>query len=105
MFNQTIPYGRSISVSYYNDGDNAEPLITITPTGLFVLLPTGNEFENLRNVWVASTIANVLQGDSGTYRGVLIPKNDIFTVTCRDTVKRRDTVKQFKLYNDLLVQL
>lgn len=100
MLNHAIPYGRNLSLSYFLDSNDVpDPLMSLSKWSLSMVLAPGDEYINSRNVWVAISIANTLQGDDRHFECTMVPKDGIFTVTSGKDVLR------YKLYLDVLVKL
>lgn len=105
MMSHTIPYGRSLKISYYGlagtGGDIPPASMHLSQYTLEITLSPVNDYDNKRNAWVAATIANFRKDDPRTFEGILEPVNDVFTIT--STV---GDVIRYKLYgDDLLVRL
>ena len=99
VLNHTIPYGRTLTISYYG-GVIPKAHMKLNMHSVRLTLSPVNEYDNRRNTWVAATIANRLKDDPRSFDCVLEPVNDIFIVT--STV---GDVLRFHLYKDTLVQL
>lgn len=104
MMSHTIPYGRSLKISYYGlagtGGEIPQANMHLSQYNLEINLSPVSEYYNRRNSWVATSIANTLRDDPRTFECILEPINDVFIVT--STV---GDVLRFRLYGDTLVWL
>jgi hypothetical protein len=105
MMSHTIPYGRSLKISYYGQagtgGDIPQANMHLSQYTLEITLSPVNDYDNRHNTWVAATIANFLKDDPRTFEGILEPVNDVFMVT-----STTGDVLCYKMYgDDLLVRL
>lgn len=103
MMRQTIPHGRDLKVTYYHGviGNVQAPRMRLSRYVLELILLPDQEYNNMRNVWVACNIANTVQDINSIFECDMIPVDGVFIVTSTTGESLR-----FKLYdNNVLVQL
>ncbi len=101
MMNHTIPYKRTMTISYYGQvatrSNGKQAIMQLSQYSLGLTLSPVNEFNNRRYAWVAATIANQLIGDPRTFRCIMEPVDNVFIVTSTSGDALR-----FKLYKNTL---
>ena len=104
MISHTIPYGRSLVISYYGQAGTGGKIpaanMRLGQYNLEINLSPVDSNVNRLNTWVASTIANRLLDDPRSFECDLEPENDTFIVK-----STTGDVLLFRLYDDVLVSL